>query len=306
MAPDIESSNSFRALKDKIDIRSDRSSRSRQNRSKSIKISELRRKILLDPFQDDEKMYMEEDEYLFKQKRGYMSIFFSLVQTCILLIMMLQLGIASFDINPMIGPTPDALDDWGGKNARKIIDDGEYLRLITPVFLHAGIIHLFGNILVQLDVGASFEREWGSLIWTIIYLTSGAGGSIFSVCFKPDDISVGSSGAVMGLFGGKLGEIFCRACESRETVQGRIGHEVRMEQLSISLCSILMVMAFSFVPFVDWAAHIGGVISGFAIALVCFAPRIKTKAFAVFWFCVGLVFNFVMYFVLVSYMLTEV
>jgi rhomboid protease GluP len=88
----------------------------------------------------------------------------------------------------------------------------------------------FDEIAVQIDVGAFFEREWGSGIWLFIYLTSGIGSSIFSVCMMPNNVSVGSSGAVMGLFGGKLGEIFCRACESKKSTQGRIGHEVRREQ----------------------------------------------------------------------------
>ena len=36
----------------------------------------------------------------------------------------------------MIGPYPDALDYWGAKNASKILDDNEWWRLITPLFLH--------------------------------------------------------------------------------------------------------------------------------------------------------------------------
>ena len=104
------------------------------------------------------------------------------------------------------------------------------------------------EIAVQIDVGQFFEREWGSGIWLFIYLMSGIGSSIFSVCMMPNNVSVGSSGAVMGLFGGKLGEIFCRGCESKKTTQGRIGHEVRREQLGAVLCSVSVVMAFSFVP----------------------------------------------------------
>lgn len=206
----------------------------------------------------------------------------------------------------MIGPPPDALDYWGGKNAAKILEDNEYWRLITPIMLHAGIIHLFCNASVQVDIGAFFEREWGSPVWLFIYLTSAVGSSIFSVCFKPDSVSVGSSGAVMGLFGGKLGEIFCRACESRKTPQARVGHAVRMEQLSGSLCSVTVVMAFSFVPYVDWAAHLGGLVAGFAAAFLCFAPKIKSKGYAVFWFCVGLAMNLGMYITLIDYMLNDV
>eukprot|EP00957_Ditylum_brightwellii_P066412 5042069-Ditylum_brightwellii.AAC.1 len=115
--------------------------------------------------------------------------------------MMIQCGVSPLEINPMLGPYPDALSYWGG------------------------ILHLVCNIAVQLESGAFFEREWGSGVWFVIYITSAVGSSILSTCAMPNSISVGSSGAVMGLFGGKLAEVFCRAYESRNTKQGRIGHE---------------------------------------------------------------------------------
>jgi len=110
----------------------------------------------------------------------------------------------------------------------------------------------------------------------------------------------------MGLFGGKLAEIFCRACESRKTQAGRVGHEVRMEQLQQSLCSVILVLAFSFVPYVDWAAHLGGVICGFITGMMCFSPWIKTRYCAVFWFSVGIGFNAVFYILSLSYLFTYV
>lgn len=143
----------------------------------------------------------------------------------------------------------DALSEWGGKNAVNIIADGEWWRLVTPILLHAGVIHLLCNIAVQLETGAFFEREWGSTNWMIIYLSSAVGSSILSVIAMPNSVSVGSSGAVMGLFGGKLAEVICRACESTKTRQGRIAHSVRKEQLGGTLCAVILVMAFSFIPY---------------------------------------------------------
>ena len=51
----------------------------------------------------------EEEVYIVKQKWGYLSIGFSVAQTVILAIMMWQCGVAPMNINPMIGPYPDAL-----------------------------------------------------------------------------------------------------------------------------------------------------------------------------------------------------
>jgi membrane associated rhomboid family serine protease len=190
--------------------------------------------------------------YIVHQRYAYFSILFAVVQTGVLLVMIIQCGVAPLYLNPMIGPYPDALSYWGGKNAVDILELGEWWRLITPIFLHAGVIHLIGNIAVQLDTGAFFEREWGSRIWLAIYLSSAVGSSILSCIFMPNSISVGSSGAVMGLFGGKLAEVVCRFTEPCMTKQERIGHKVRQEQLGVVLCSVAIVMLFSFIPFGKW------------------------------------------------------
>ena len=145
---------------------------------------------LNEPYETQE--VKEEVVYIVKQSYAYLSVFFACLQSFILLVMMIQCSVAPLTINPMIGPYPDALDYWGAKNAFKILYDREYWRLVTPIFLHAGVIHLFGNISVQLDTGAFFEREWGSGVWLAIYITSAIGSSILSCCFMPDNISVGS------------------------------------------------------------------------------------------------------------------
>ena len=123
--------------------------------------------------------------YFVAQRYGYCSIVFSLCQTGILATMMINCGIAPFNINPMIGPYPDALSEWGAKNSVNILQDGEWYRLITPIMLHAGVIHLLCNVAVQVETGAFFEREWGSKNWLIIYLSSAVGSSILSVIFMP-------------------------------------------------------------------------------------------------------------------------
>eukprot|EP00548_Thalassiothrix_antarctica_P008999 CAMPEP_0194137860 /NCGR_PEP_ID=MMETSP0152-20130528/7689_1 /TAXON_ID=1049557 /ORGANISM="Thalassiothrix antarctica, Strain L6-D1" /LENGTH=297 /DNA_ID=CAMNT_0038835037 /DNA_START=44 /DNA_END=937 /DNA_ORIENTATION=+ len=216
--------------------------------------------------------------YPMRQKRGYLSILFSIMQILILLLMMIKGGLAPLNVNPMVGPYPETLDNWGAKDTEKIVHDGEWWRIFPcPVFLHAGVFHLLGNISVQLDMGAFFEREWGSLVWFIIYAGSGIGSSILSVCIIPDSISVGSSGAVCGLFGAKLAELLILKLNrySSSTVEERIGHVIRREQLVHILINVVIVGAFSFIPFVDWAAHLGGFISGITIGIVFFSCMIR-------------------------------
>jgi membrane associated rhomboid family serine protease len=249
----------------------------------------------------------EDDEvYIVKQRYGYCSIFFSLIQCIVLGLMMWQCGVAPFRLNPMIGPYPDAFSEWGGKNSVLILEDGEWYRLITPIFLHAGIIHLLGNIMVQLETGAFFETEWGSIRWLILYLGSAVGSTIGSTVFMPMAISVGSSGAVMGLFGGKLCEVFLRVCERRaRTSQEKIAEEVRSEQCCAVSCSVIVVLLFSFIPFVDWAAHAFGLLSGFVIGIPVFACDIRSNiCWRIVWFIVGVLLTVLMFAISIVYMYT--
>jgi membrane associated rhomboid family serine protease len=246
------------------------------------------------------------DVYEFRQKYGYFSIVFSVVQTLILIAMMLQCGVAPLQINPMVGPYPDALSYWGAKNAVLILEDGEHWRLLSANMLHAGIIHLIGNVSVQVEMGAFFEREWGSGVWLIVYLAGALGSSVLSTCALPGLISVGSSGAVMALFGAKLSEIFCRSCESRLSVQEKVGHAVRMEQLSGTVICIIIVMLFSFIPYVDWAAHVGGLLSGMAIGLTIFSCYTATICWRVIWFVVGFALTVAYFAVTFLYMYNRV
>jgi len=255
---------------------------------------------------DDYDEDYDDGEMHFKQNYAPFSSLFCLSQCIILPLMMWQCGVAPFNINPMIGPYPDALNYWGAKNAVLIIDDGETWRLLTPVFLHAGIIHLLGNVLVQIDAGNMWEKEWGSLVWLLVYIGSAIGSSIFSCCFMPDNISVGSSGAVMGLFGAKFAEIFLLCCEKGKNIRERSDARSRKHQACMVIGGIAIVMAMSFIPYVDWAAHVGGTLAGFAIGLVCFSCKFRNWIFKIIWLTVGIGCTVAFFSALCVYMYNEV
>jgi hypothetical protein len=52
--------------------------------------------------------------------------------------------------------------------------------------------------------------------------------------------------------------------EKQRTEQDKLSHDILCEQFGTVLCSVIMILAFSFIPYVDWAAHVGGLIGGFA------------------------------------------
>eukprot|EP00899_Mesostigma_viride_P004954 jgi/Mesvir1/1445/Mv14436-RA.1 len=77
---------------------------------------------------------------------------------------------------------------------------GEYYRVFTSIFLHAGLLHLGANTLALLSVGPEAEAVLGYRTFGVVYLFSGLGGSIISFLLT-DNTSVGASGALFGLVG---------------------------------------------------------------------------------------------------------
>jgi len=243
--------------------------------------------------------------YVTKQSYGYLSITISMIQTGILIAMMIECSIAPFSINPMIGPYPDALSYWGGKNAYYILYNEEWWRLFSSVLLHSGIFHLVCNVAIQLDSGAFFEKEWGSAVWLIVYVGSTVGASALSTVISPNTIGVGSSGSVCGIFGAKIAETICRCCEPRKTNYEKVRFGVLMKKFATTMCSILFILLFSFIPYVDWAAHVGGILSGFAWGIIIFSFKIKTSRWRILWLFFGIVFGGLFYSVVFVYMYQE-
>jgi len=143
-------------------------------------------------------------------------------------------------------------------------------------------------------------------VWLIVYIGSTLGSSVFSSIFMPDNISVGSSGAVMGLFGAKLSEIMLLCCEKSKTTEELAGEQSRKQQAALVIGGIVIVGAMSFIPYVDWAAHLGGMIAGFVLGLVLFSFQIRNWGFKLVWLVVGVGVTVVLYSVGMAYMYTMV
>lgn len=129
-------------------------------------------------------------DYL-KQKYGIATVFVSVLQLFFLTIILSLCGVAPFMVNPTIGPYPDALSALGAKNSYLIIEGHEMWRFLVAPLTSASVIHLLFNLVVQLEAGAFFEREWGTLHWVCIYISSSFGSTIFSTIFNPDSVTVG-------------------------------------------------------------------------------------------------------------------
>jgi len=131
------------------------------------------------------------------------------------------------------------------------VAEGEWYRLFTAGFLHAGFTHLLFNALALYTLGTPFEAFYGRARYLFLLFISLIAGSLASITFNAENqVSVGASGAIFGLFGALL------------VVGKRLGAEMRS---ILTLLAINAVIAIA-IPNIDWRAHLGGLAGGAVVA----------------------------------------
>ncbi|KAL6182139.1 hypothetical protein ACLB2K_043562 [Fragaria x ananassa] len=168
--------------------------------------------------------------------------------------------------NPLFGPSPDTLEKMGGLQWYKVVHGNEAWRLLTCIWLHAGVIHVLANMLSLVFIGIRLEQQFGFVRMGIIYLLSGLGGSILSALFlqNNNNISVGASGALFGLLGAMLSELLTNWSI----------YTNKAAALFTLVIIIAINLAVGILPHVDNFAHIGGFMSGFLLGFVLlFRPQ---------------------------------
>jgi membrane associated rhomboid family serine protease len=148
-------------------------------------------------------------------------------------------------------PVFQALVQWNAA-----IAVGEWWRLFTPVLLHASLMHIGFNMWALWVLGPQIERGVGTWPFVTLYLASaGVGGAFAFFLGNPNDLAVGASGAIFGLFGVWLNW----AVRRRHTIQG--------QALLRNIVFLLLINAIIpfMIPGIAWEAHLGGLIAGFVI-----------------------------------------
>jgi len=95
---------------------------------------------------------------------------------------------------------PATLVGWGGSFGPRTTN-GEWWRLVTSMFVHAGMFHLFVNVVALVQIGFILERLVGPLTFAAMYITAGVFAGLVSLAAHPLDVTVGASGAIFGLYG---------------------------------------------------------------------------------------------------------
>nr|WP_026104860.1 rhomboid family intramembrane serine protease [Heyndrickxia coagulans] len=194
----------------------------------------------------------EEERQLFDAGRPFFTYVFLAVQIAVFIVMSLTGGTQN----------TQNLIRFGAKY-NPLIMEGQYWRLIMPVFIHIGIMHLFMNSLSLYYIGPLVERIYGKARFALIYLFAGFTGCLASFLFSPS-LSAGASGAIFGLFGALLyiGTAY------RDLFFRTMGPSV------ITLIIINLVFGFS-VSGIDNFGHLGGLFGGFLAACIVHFPKRK-------------------------------
>jgi membrane associated rhomboid family serine protease len=154
-----------------------------------------------------------------------------------------------------------------GAKTNRLLQSGEWFRLVTPIFIHAGLLHLLLNSYALWVVGIQVEKLYGSARFLLIYLLSGVGGVAGSYLGQAllhktvDAPSVGASGAIFGLFGVLAVFGFRYRRETPPAIRRALTAGV------LPVIVINLFIGFS-IPFIDNSAHIGGLLTGAVLALV--------------------------------------
>jgi rhomboid protease GluP len=131
---------------------------------------------------------------------------------------------------------------------------GQWWRLVTAMFLHAGLLHIGMNLWCLFDLGPTVEALFSTPKFIVLYLATGVAGFLFSMWWSPYALSIGASGAILGLVGILIGASYHHGYLGKEH-RGQLWRWV----IYIFLFGLLSAV-FGFG--LDNAAHLGGLASG--------------------------------------------
>src|SRR5271155_1621525 len=100
-----------------------------------------------------------------------------------------------------VNPTIDDLMRWGANNATAVLYDGQWIRVVTAMFVHVGILHLATNMWCLWNLGLLGEPLLGPFGLVAVYGLTGIAGNLLSTAVHPQIVGAGASGAVFGLAG---------------------------------------------------------------------------------------------------------
>lgn len=137
-------------------------------------------------------------------------------------------------------------------------EPNQWFRFILPMFLHAGLIHIAINMLVQLTLAKDMERAIGSVRFLLVYVSAGIFGNVLGANYAGSgEASTGASGALFGVIALTLLDLLYSWKDRRSPVK-----DLMFIILDVVICFVLGLL-----PGLDNFAHIGGFLMGLCLGV---------------------------------------
>ena len=146
---------------------------------------------------------------------------------------------------------------WGA-NSGALTSGGEWWRLLTSTFEHGGLLHIALNMWCLYNLGWLAELFFGRPRFTLLYLMCGIGGSLGSICWRGNGLSVGASGAIFGIAGALIPAMMLHG-------NPRLRVALKSQLSSVAMFVVYNLAFGAAVPGIDNAAHIGGLLTGLVL-----------------------------------------
>ena len=196
------------------------------------------------------------------------------VNTVIILLNLLVFILTYY--TPVFGGTENTLSN-GALSWYKVVKGREYYRIITSMFLHADLSHIFNNMLVLFFIGDNLERAAGKLKYLILYMGGGILAGITSIGYnmwkeynqlsEGITVSIGASGAIFGVIGAMLLIVIVN--------RGRLEDISTRQMVFFVVLSLYGGIANTQI---DLAAHVGGFLAGFVLAALIYRKPVKNTS----------------------------
>jgi rhomboid protease GluP len=166
----------------------------------------------------------------------------------------------AFRVSPpsgLLDPGINTLIALGALDKSLVLEDGQWWRLFSAPLLHGGLIHIAFNGLALFFAGAVLENVTGRAWFAAIFAVSAITGSAMSLLINPGSlISVGASGAIMGLFAAAF------AAGYRYPAESRMRTFLVSGSLRVLIPSMIPLFGGLTGEQIDYAAHLGGAVGG--------------------------------------------
>jgi len=150
--------------------------------------------------------------------------------------------------------------NWGA-NAGTLTPNGQWWRLFTSTFEHGGLMHIALNMWCLYSLGWLAELLFGRSRFTLLYLMCGIGGSLASICWRANGLSVGASGAIFGIAGALIPAMLLHSNQQLRTL-------LKGQLTSIALFVFYNLVFGAAIRGTDNAAHVGGLLTGLVLGVI--------------------------------------